>query len=52
MNFFELSALGNVGSTLSERTIISFFTRFGKHVEDSELTVDELGHLFGEPNFE
>lgn len=43
MNFFELSELlETLGSTLSERTIISFFTRFGKHVEDSELTVDEL----------
>ncbi|KAF5098182.1 hypothetical protein D0Z00_002130 [Geotrichum galactomycetum] len=43
MNFFELSELlETLGSTLSERTIISFFTRFGKHVEDNELTVDEL----------
>jgi phosphatidylserine decarboxylase len=43
MNFFELSELlETLGSTLSERTIISFFTRFGKHVEDNELTIDEL----------
>lgn len=43
LNFFEISELlETLGSTLSERTIISFFTRFEKHVEDNELTIDEL----------
>lgn len=43
MNFFEISQLLDMlGSTLSERTIISFFTRFEKNVEENDLTVDEL----------
>lgn len=43
LNFFELSELlETLGSNLSERTIISYFTRFAKNVEDNELTVDEL----------
>lgn len=42
LSCYEVSQLlETLGSTLSERTIISFFTRFGKQVED-ELTVDEL----------
>lgn len=43
MNFFQVSGfLEILGSTLSERTIRSFFTRFGKNVTEDDLTADEL----------
>lgn len=43
MNFFEISELlETLGSTISEKTVLSYFSRFGKHVEDNELSVDEL----------
>lgn len=43
MNFYEISELlESIGATLSEQTVVSYFTRFGKHYEDDELTIDEM----------
>lgn len=42
MNIFEIALLlETLGSTLSERTIVTFFSRFKKQPEE-ELTIDEL----------
>lgn len=42
IGFYEISQLlETLGSNLSEKTIIGFFTRFGKQVED-ELTTEEV----------
>lgn len=43
MNFYEISELlETVGASLSEKTVLSYFSRFGKHYEEDDLSIDEL----------
>lgn len=43
MNIFEImDMLDQMGATLSERTVKSYFSRFGKRFNVDELTIDEL----------
>lgn len=43
MNFFEISELLEaIGSTLTETTVLSYFSRFNKEVEKEDLSIDEL----------
>lgn len=43
MNFYEISELLEaLGATLSEKSVLAYFSRFGKHYEDDDLTIDEL----------
>ncbi|KAF5099498.1 hypothetical protein D0Z00_001630 [Geotrichum galactomycetum] len=43
MNFFEISELLEaVGSTITETTVLSYFSRFNKEVGKEDLSIDEL----------
>lgn len=43
MNAFEIvSLLDEIGATLSEKTVKSFFTRFNKDMNTDDLTIDEF----------
>lgn len=43
MNFFEISELlETIGSTITEKTVLSYFSRFDKAIEKEDLSVDEL----------
>lgn len=43
MNFYEISELLEaIGSTLSDHTVLSYFDKFNKNIEEEDLTIDEL----------